>query len=96
MSSIIDGAALVAEILLDLFQLLDDHAAQLLFGTQNVQILGDLPLNIRQFVQNFLLLHAGQALQLQFDNRLRLPLAEARSATLRPHQLGVLRRFLPA
>ena len=46
--------------------------AQNLFGAQDFQVLGDAPLNLGQFVEDLLLLHAGQALQLQFDDGLRL------------------------
>ena len=74
------GAALVAEILLDFLQFLDDHAAQHLFRTEDFQVLGDLPLDLGQFVEDLLLLHAGQALELQFDDGLGLPFAESRTA----------------
>ena len=58
------------------FELLDDQVAQNLFGAENFQVFGDAPLDIGQFVGDLLLLHAGQALQLQFDNGLRLLLAK--------------------
>ena len=58
-------AALVAELLLDFLQFLHDDAAQLLVGCQDLQIFGDLLLNVGQFIQDLLLLHAGEALELQ-------------------------------
>ena len=69
-------AALVAEVLLDFLQLLDDHAAQNFFRAQDLQIFRDLLLDLGQLVDDLLLLHAGEALELQFDNRLRLFLGE--------------------
>ena len=68
------GAALVAEFLLDFFQFLDDHAAQDFFRTQDFQILCDPGLNFGQLIDNLLLFHTGQALELQFDDGLRLRL----------------------
>ena len=74
------GAALVAEVLLDFLQFLDDHAAQLRLRAQDFQVLGDHALNLGEFVEDLLLLHAGEALELQFDDGLRLPLAEVEDA----------------
>ena len=59
-------------ILLDFPQFLDDEIAQDFFGAENFQIFADAPLNIGQLVGDLLPLHAGQALQLQFDDCLRL------------------------
>ena len=73
-------AALVAEILLDFLQFLDDQVAHNFFGAQNLQVLGDAPLNFGQLVEDLLLLHAGEALELQLDDGLRLPLAELERA----------------
>ena len=39
-------------------------------------------LDFGQFVEDLLLLHAGQALQLQFDDGLRLALAEIRTRAI--------------
>ena len=52
------------------------RVAQNLFGTENFEVFADAPLNIGQFVGDLLLLHAGEALQLEFDDGLRLPLAQ--------------------
>ena len=84
------GAALVAELLLDFLQFLDDHVAQHLLGAENLQVLGDAALDVGQFVQDLLLLHAGQALQLQFDDGLRLLLGklEPRRSALRALPCG--------
>ena len=70
------GAALVAVFLADFFEFLDDDAAQNFLGAQDFQVFGDAPLDLGQFVEDLLLLHAGQALELQFDDGLRLLLAE--------------------
>ena len=70
------GAALVAELFLDVLQLLHDDSAQLFVGPEDVQIFGDLNLDSGQLFDNLLDLHAGQALQLQFDDGLRLPFGE--------------------
>ena len=70
------GAALVAEVLLDFLQFLDDQVAQHLVRTQDLQVLGDAALDVGQLVQDLLLLHAGEALELQFDDGLGLLLAE--------------------
>ena len=56
-------------------QFLDDEVAQNLVGAQNFQVLGDAALDLGQLVEDLLLLHPGEALQLQFDDGLRLPLA---------------------
>ena len=82
-------AAFVAEILLDFLQLLDDHFAQHLFGTQDFQVFVDAALNFGQLVEDLLLLHPGEALQLQFDDGLRLLLGK-----LEPPQSAI--RGLPA
>ena len=58
------------------FSSLTISVAQNLVGAQDFQVLGDPALDLGQFVQDLLLLHAGEALQLQFDDRLRLLLAE--------------------
>ena len=58
------------------FSSLTISVAQHLVGAQDLEVLGDAALDLGQFVQDLLLLHAGQALQLQFDDRLRLLLAE--------------------
>ena len=86
------GAALVAEVLLDFLQLLDDHAAQHLLRAQDLQVLGDASLDLGQLVEDLLLLHAGEALQLQLDDGLRLPLGEleARDQARRALPCGVL------
>ena len=73
------GAPLVAVILLDLAQFLDDHVAKNLVRTEDLQVPGDAPLDLRQFVQNLLLLHAGEPLQLQLDDGLGLLLGKLES-----------------
>ena len=50
--------------------------AQHFLGAQHFQVFRDLPLDLGQFVGDLLLLHAGEALQLQLDDGLRLPLGE--------------------
>ncbi len=73
-------APLVAEVLLHFLQFLDDDAAQLLVGSENLQVLGDLFLNCNQLVEDLLDLHPGEPLQLQLDDGLRLPLGELEAA----------------
>ena len=63
-----DGAALVAVLLLDLFQFLDDDAAQLLLAAENGFVLGDAAANFRQLFQDFVDRQARQAVQLQFED----------------------------
>ena len=46
---------------------------------RSLQVLGDAPLYVGQLVQDLLLLHPGEALQLQFDDGLGLFLAELES-----------------
>ena len=76
MSSMICGAALVAVFLLDFLQLLDDQVAQHFVGAQDFQVFGDAALDFGQLVEDLLPLHAGEALQLQLDDGLRLLLGE--------------------
>ena len=78
------------KIFLNFLQFLDDDAAQHLLGAQNFEILGDLPLDVGEFVEDLLLLHAGQALQLQFDDGLRLPLGEIADRAHRRRRARVL------
>src|SRR5262249_18665589 len=65
-------APLVSEVLLYFLQLFDDQIFEHFIGTENLQVLGDAPLDLRQLVEDLLLLHSGQALELQLDNGLRL------------------------
>ena len=67
---------IVAEVLLDLAQFPNDYGIQHLFRTQNLQVPGNLNLDILQLLNDLLLLHAGEALELQLNDRLRLPLTE--------------------
>ena len=73
------SAAVIAEVFLNFFQFLDDYGAQDFLGTEDVEIFGDLLLDVGQFVDDLLLLHAGEALELQFDDGLGLALGEARA-----------------
>src|SRR4029077_4280439 len=70
-------------------QFLDHHALEDFFRTQDVEILSDLFLDVGQFINDLLLLHAGEALELQFDDGLGLTLGEARAARIRIDHLGV-------
>ena len=67
-----DGAALVAVFLLDLFELLHDHAAQLLLAAENRFVLGDAVAHLRQFLQNFVDRQPRQPVQLQFQDGVSL------------------------
>ena len=55
-----------------------DEVAQDFFGSENFQILANAALNIGQLGRDLLLLHAGQALQLQFDDGLGLLFGQLR------------------
>src|SRR5580698_2490155 len=74
------GAALVAEFLLDVLQLLHDDAAQLFVGRQDIEILGDFDLDTGQLIQDLLDLHAGEALELHLDDGLGLAFGELEGA----------------
>ena len=65
--------------LLHFLQLLDDGFAHQLLGTQHFQVPGDAALDLGQLVEDLLALHAGQALQLQLDDGLRLFFGELRT-----------------
>src|ERR1035437_6702564 len=77
------GAALVAIQLPDFLQLFDDSLAHQFLGAQQFQVLGDAALDFSQLVGDLLLLHAGEALQLQLDDSLRLALGELEGADQR-------------
>jgi len=53
-------------------QLLDDDVAQGGVRAEDLQVLGDAALDIGKLFEDLGLLHAGEALQLQLDDRLRL------------------------
>src|ERR1700691_184271 len=102
------GAALVAIQLAHFLQLFDHELAHQFLGAQQFQVSGDAPLDFSQLVGDLLLLHAGEALQLQLDDGLRLALGEleggdqriaglaggARGANHADHFVQVLQRFL--
>ncbi len=71
------GAALVAELLFDLFQFLDDHPAQLLLRSENGFVLGDALANFLQLVDHFVDGKARQAVQLQLEDGVGLAGVEA-------------------
>ena len=88
------GAALVAVFLLDLFQLFDDDAAQLLLAAQNRFVLGNAAANLGQLFQDFVDRQPGQAVQLQFQDRVGLDRVERpgkRRRRLRPSATPFLR-----
>ena len=70
------GAPVGTELLRQRPQLVDDQFVQHILGTENLEIARDLLLEFLQLVQNLLPLHAGESLELEFDDRLRLPLGE--------------------
>ena len=67
-----DGAALVAVQLLYFFEFFHDHGAQFLFRTQDGFVLGDVLAGDIQFFRDFVDRELGQAVQLQFENRVGL------------------------
>src|ERR1035441_2016623 len=66
----------VSSTLLNVFELLDNEGAQNGIGGEQFEVLGDAALDICQLVEDLLLLHPGEALQLEFDDGLRLLFAE--------------------
>ena len=66
------GAALIAVIPDNLFQLVTDHLQQALRLAQNLQQVGDFLEDILVFVLELFGLQAGQAVQAQIQDRLRL------------------------
>ena len=70
------GAPLIAELLLDFAEFLDDDRAQDSLRAEDPEVLGDAPLDVGQLVQDLLALHAGEALELHLDDGLRLALGE--------------------
>ena len=69
-------AALIAVVLLDFLELLDDDAAQNFVRAEDLKILADLLLDFGKLLEDLLLLHARQTLELQLDDGLRLPFGE--------------------
>src|SRR5947209_9434243 len=66
------GAPRVAVHLLNFFEFLHDHAAKLFLGGENGFILGNVLAREIQFLGDFIDGELGQAVQLQFENRVRL------------------------
>src|SRR5450432_819712 len=62
------GAALIAILLADFFQLLDDHVAQLLVGSQDRFVFGNLFANLAQLFHDFVGGKTREAIELQFQN----------------------------
>src|SRR5437660_9937 len=71
-----DGLALVAVLLFDLFEFLDDHAAQFLFGREDGLVLGNALAEFFQIVGDFIDAKPVQAMQLQFEDCVSLPRGE--------------------
>ena len=69
-------AALIAVIFLDGFEFLDDNAAQFFLAGQNRFILGNAVANFFQLVQQFVNGKLCQAIELQFENRINLAIAQ--------------------
>src|SRR4051794_30098807 len=76
------GSALIPEGLLNLFQFADDNGSQLCLRTEDVEVFGDHALNFRQLIEDLLLLHSCQALELQLDDRLGLALTKIKDAAI--------------
>src|SRR5277367_4864618 len=73
------GAPRVAVKLLDLFQLFDNYAAQLLFRGQNRFILGDVLADLRELLQQLVDRELRQSVELQFEHGIDLPVAHPRN-----------------
>src|SRR5580704_4697177 len=67
------GAALVAVEFLYFFKLLDDDFAKFALGGKNGFVIFDAPADFLQLVGNFVDGEFGEAMQLQFQNRVGLP-----------------------
>src|SRR5216684_1054732 len=70
------GAAFITVELLNLFQFLDDHAAQFPLGAQNRFVFRNVVAHLLQLVRDFVDGKLGQAMQLQFQNGIGLLRAE--------------------
>ena len=80
--------ARVAVFLLHLLELVDDHLFQDLLARQDFLVPGDLLLQVVVLLLDLVALERGQALQLELEDGLRLPLGEVETR----HQAGA--RFL--
>src|SRR5580704_677048 len=67
-----EGAAFVAVELFNFFELFDDDAAQLLFGTENRFVVGDVVASGFQLFVDFVDREPSQAMQLQFEDGIGL------------------------
>ncbi len=70
------GAALVAVILADGLELLDDDRAQLLLGGEDGLVLGDVVADFGQLVEQLVDGELGEAVELQFEDGVDLAVAE--------------------
>ena len=77
------GAALRAEFLLEIAEFPDDQLVQDLLRAQDLEVPGDLRLDFLQFIEDLLPLHARQALELEFDDRLGLAFREIERQRIR-------------
>ena len=78
------GPPLVAVVLLDLLQLVDDHALEHLLAGEDLLEPGDQLQHLLVLGDDLLPLEAGQALQAHVEDGLRLLGAELRSASSAP------------
>ena len=78
------GAAVVAEAVDDLGELVaDDRALALGVGEDRLEV-GDLPLELGGLVDDLLALEGGEAAQLHGEDRVGLQLVDRRAASIRP------------
>ena len=70
------GAARASELLFQNPQLVNDDLVENRFRPEDLFVFSDLLLQLLEFVEDLLALHAGQALQLELDDGLRLALRE--------------------
>ena len=85
------GAALVAVLVADVFEFLDDDLAQLLFAAEDLFVLGDFFPNLAEFVEDFVDRELGEAIELQFEDGIDLAQRKAALFAL----LALLRRARP-
>ena len=71
-----DGAADVAVLVADLFELGDDDAAELLLRRQDALVVGDVVADLGEFVEELVDGELGEAVELQFEDGVDLAVAE--------------------
>jgi hypothetical protein len=71
-----DGAAGVAVLVADVFELLDDDAAEFLFTGEDAFVLGDVVADRAEFVEELVDGELGEAVELEFKDGVNLAVGE--------------------